>query len=187
MLAILGIFIRSEQFRAGRKSMCIHRSGWQIENLGILSSGSVTRWRGWRSGQRWRWLWSWLSASVRCRCTCWFVCPACLWILCGTILARKASVWVVLTKHSRMSFYCSHHHFMHRKLNSPLLLFSDFSARFLDQILHFLYCGMQKPSSGHFGHIQGQVHVRLFQLYPTFLPCHSSRHVGNQEEISCCF
>jgi hypothetical protein len=31
------------------------------------------------------------------------------------------------------------------------------------------------------------VHVRLFQLYPTSLPCHSRRHVEYLQGISCCF
>jgi len=69
---------------------------------------------------------------------------------------------------------------MPRKLNSSLLLFSDFGARFLN-------CGARKPTFRHFRHIQGQAHVRLFQLYPTSLPRHSRRHVENLQEISCFF
>jgi len=42
-----------------------------------------------------------------------------------------------------------------------------------------------KAFFGHFGHIQCPAHVALFQLYPTSLPCHSCRHVGNQQDISC--
>jgi len=75
---------------------------------------------------------------------------------------------------------------MPRTPNTLLLLFLDFGARFLDQILHFLYCGTHKPFFGHFGHIQCQAYVGLFQLYTTSLPCHSSRHVENLQEISCC-
>jgi len=30
------------------------------------------------------------------------------------------------------------------------------------QVLCFLCCGVRKPSFGHFGHIQGMAHVRLF-------------------------
>jgi hypothetical protein len=40
---------------------------------------------------------------------------------------------------------------------------------------------------GHFGHFQGHAHVGLFQLYPTSLPCNSSRHVENLQESSCNF
>jgi len=61
------------------------------------------------------------------------------------------------------------------------------ARRFFDQIVCFLYCGLHKLSSCHFGHIQGQADVRLFQLYLTSLLCHSSRHVENLPEISCCF
>jgi hypothetical protein len=53
---------------------------------------------------------------------------------------------------------------MARKLNHPLLLFMDLGARFLDQMLCFLHGGARKPSFGHFRHVQGQAHVRLFQL-----------------------
>jgi len=94
---------------------------------------------------------------------------------------------VFLTKHSWVSFNCRLHFCMPRKLNTPLLLFSDFGTRFLDQIFCFHNCSAQKPFFGHFGHIQDQAHVGLFQLYPTSLPCHSSRHVENLQDISCCF
>jgi len=74
---------------------------------------------------------------------------------------------------------------MPRKLNTPLPLFWDCWARCLDQGLHFFYCSARKPCLGHFGHIQGQEHVGLFQLYPISLPCHSSRYVENLQGISC--
>jgi hypothetical protein len=72
-------------------------------------------------------------------------------------------------------------------LSTPLLLFSGFAAWFLDEILCFLYWGVQKAFFGHFGHIQRQAHDGLFQLYLTSLPCHSRRHVENLQDISCCF
>jgi len=147
----------------------------------------VTGWGGWFTGQRGCWLWSRLSASVGRRCSCTFASPACLRILCGAILARKESDHFVLMKHSRVSFYHSLQHLMPRQLNTPLLLFSDLDAMFLDKILRFLYSCARKPSFHHFGRIQGQVHVTLFQQYPTSLPCHSSRHVENLREIRCCF
>jgi len=78
------------------------------------------------------------------------------------------------------------HHFMPKTLNSLLLLFSDFGAKILNQVLRFLSCGARNASLCYFGHIQCQAHVRLFQLDPTSLPCHSSRHVENLQEISCC-
>jgi hypothetical protein len=76
---------------------------------------------------------------------------------------------------------------MLRKLNTPLLLFSNLGAWFLNEIFRFLYCGVRKAFFGHFGHIQRQAHVGLFQLYLTSLPCHSCRHVETLQEISCCF
>jgi hypothetical protein len=71
-----------------------------------------------------------------------------------------------------------------RKLNTPLLFFSDLGAWFLYEIFHFLNCGVRKAFFGHFGHIQRQAHVGLFQLYPTSLPCHSCRHVEILQDIS---
>jgi len=70
--------------------------------------------------------------------------------------------------------------------HSPLLIL-DLGTRCVDEILHFLYLGAQKSSLGHFGPIQGQVHVGLFLLHPKFLPCHCSRHVEFLQEISCYF
>jgi len=151
--------------------MWIRISSWQIDHLGPLSSGTVTSWGGWRFWQRWHRLWSWLSVSVWGRCTCSFASPSCLQILWFAILARKASSCLVLTTHSRVSFYRSLQLSIPRKLNTPLLLPSVLGARFLHQELRFLYCGARKAFFGHFRHIQGQAHVGLFQLYPTSLPC----------------
>ena len=137
-------------------------------------------------GQRWRRLWSRLSVSVGRRCACSFASPSCLRILWRAILARKASSCLVLTKHSWVSFHCSLHLFIPRKLNTPLLLLSELGARIFDQEVLFLYCSARKALFGHFRYIQGQAHVGLFQLYPTYLPCHSSRQVENRQEISCC-
>jgi len=167
--------------------MWIHISCRQMDDIGTFSSGIVTGWGGMSFGQRWRRLWSRLSAWVGSRCTYCFASTVCRRILCGAILARDASGRVVLMQHSRVSFYRSLHHVMPRQLDTLLLLFSDFCPRFLHEILHFLHCGPQKPFFGHFGHIQGQEHVGLFQLYPTSLLCHSSGHVENLQEISYCF
>ena len=186
MLAILGRYIEGKWFSTGKRCRWIRISSRQIVDFKTLSCGGFTSWGGWCSGQRWHRLWSLLSALIGRRCTCSFASPTCLRIFCCAILARKASCHVVLMKHSLMSFYRSLHCFMPRKLNTPLLLFSDLSTRYLDAILRFLYCGAQKPSFGRFGHIQVQAAVRLFQLYMTSLPCHRSRHVEYLQEISCC-
>jgi len=128
-----------------------------------------------------------LSVSVGWSRTCSFASPVCLPILCGSILARKAARHVVLMKHCQVSLYRSLHLLMPRKLNIPLLLFSDFDVWFLNEIFHFLNGGMRKAFFGNFARIQHQAHVRLFQLYRTSLPCHSSRQVENLQVISCCF
>jgi len=167
--------------------MRIRISGRQIDHFSWLSPGGVTSLGGWRAGRRWSWLWSPHSASVRAMCTCFFASPACLRILGGAILARMAAGRLVMTKHCRVSLYRSVHLVMPRKLNTPLLLFSDLGVWFRSEIFRFRYCGARKAFFGHCGHIQGQAHVGLFQLYPTSLPCHSCRHVENLQDISRCF
>jgi len=149
-----------------------------------MSSGSVTGWSGWCAGGWWSQHWSPHSASGSGRCTCSFSSPSCLGILCRAILARKAAGRLVMTKHCRVSWYRSLHLLMPRKLNTPLLLFPDPGEWLVNKIFCFLYCGARKAFFHHFGHIQCQVHVGLFQLYPTSLPCHSCRHVENLQDIS---
>jgi len=183
---VLGILIIE---KSCKEKCCIriHVSGRQIDDWRRLYSGSVSSWGGWHAGQWWSRLWSRLSALFGWRCTCSFVSPACLRILCGAIVARKAAGRLVLTKHCRVSVYRSLHIFVHRKLNTPLLLFLDLGTWFLNEVFRFLDCGMRKALFGDLGHIQCQVHVGLFQLYLTPLPCHSCRHVENLQDISCCF
>jgi hypothetical protein len=164
--------------------MQIRISGRQSDNFRRLSCGSVTGWGGYCAGRRWSRLWGPHSASGRGKCTCSFVSPACLQLLCGAILARKAARHLVMTKHSWVSLYRSLHLFMPRKLNTPLLLCSDLGAWFHSEIFCFLYCGARKAFFGHFGHILCQALVGLFQLYPTSLPCHSCRHVENLKDVS---
>jgi len=164
--------------------MRISISGRQIDHFTRLRSGDVTGWGGWRARRRWSQLWSPHSASGGGRCTCSFTSPACLRILCGAIVARKAAGWLVMTKHCRVSLYRSLHLFMPRKLNTLLLFISDLGTWFLNEIFRFLYSGAREAFFGHFGHIQRQAHVGLFQLYPTSLPCHSCRHVENLQDIS---
>jgi len=134
----------------------------------------------------WRRLWCRLSELLWWRCTRAFPSPACLGILCCAIMARKAAVGLIFLKRSWVSFHHTSHSVIPRKLISPLLLLSDFGPSILDLEMSLLYCGARKPSSGHFGHFQGQAHVRLFYSYLTSLPCHSCRHVENQLEVSCC-
>jgi len=170
--------------------MWMRISGRQVDNFEMLTSGSITGRGGLCSRQSWNrlWsrLWSLLSVLVGRRCTCSFASPGCLKVFYSAIWARNVSGRVLWTKHSRVSLYRSHHLSMPRNLNTPRLDFSDLGTRFLDQVLHFLYCGARKPSFGHFGHVQGQAHVRLFQQYTTSLPCHCSRHVEYIQEIRCC-
>ena len=184
---LLGIRIIIEKFRTRNSCMRIRICGRQIDDLRRLSSRSITGWGRWRARQRWSRLWSQLSALDGWRCTCSSGSPECLQILCGPIVARKAAGRLVLMKHCRVSLYRSLHLYMPRKLNTPLLLFLDLSGWFLNEIMCFLYCGARKAFFGHFGHIQCQAHVGLFQLYPTSLPCHSCRHVENLQDISWCF
>jgi len=187
-----GHCIKCKKRSAGMRTMWIHISGGQNDNLGRLSSGIVTGWRSWcsgrwwRSSQRWRQLCSRRSASVGWRFTCFFASPACLQILCSGIVAMKASIHLILTKHGQVCFYRSLQLSMHLKHNATLPLSAEPSAKSPDQILRVLNCGVRKPAFGHIGHVQGEAHVGLFQLYPTSLPCHSSRHVENLQEIGCC-
>jgi len=128
------------------------------------------------------------AVSVGCREVHLVLCVSSVWGFFGVaIVARKASGRVVLTKHSRVSFYHSLLLLMPRKLNTQLLLFLDLGARFLEQILRFLSCGAHKPLFSHFGYVPGQVLVELYQVYTISLPCHRSRHDDNLQEISCCF
>jgi len=154
--------------------MRIRISRGQIDDLKRSNFRSVSHWGGWRAGQGRSRLWSPLSASVWRRCTCSFASPACLRILCDAILAWKAAGRLVLTKHCWVSFNRSLHLVVPRKLNTPLLLFSDLGAWFHTEIFRLLDCGARNAIFGHVSHIEGQAHVGLFQLYPTSLPCHSS-------------
>jgi hypothetical protein len=52
------------------------------------------------------------------------------------------SVGSILMKRGKVSFYRSLHLVLSSTLNIMLLLFSDFGARLLDQLLHFFYYGM---------------------------------------------
>ena len=159
----------------GKRTMYIHICGWRTFCFGARF---VIRWHRWQFGPRWR--------RFRWWCTLAFAPPACLWILCGVILAMKEAVGLIVTNHCRVSCDRSLHHVMPGKLDTPLLLFSDFDARCLDWLSLLLHSGAWKPFFGHFGHMQGKTHVWLFKLYLTWLSCHSSWHVENLQESSCC-
>jgi len=130
-----------EEFRTGKSSIRIRIAGRQIDDFRQLSSGWVTGWGRWCARQTSSRLSSPHSASGAGRCTCFFASPACLRIGCGAILSRKAAGRVVMTKHCRVSLYCSLHLFMPRKLNTTLLLFSDLAGWFLSEIFRFVNCG----------------------------------------------
>jgi len=182
MLAILGKCIIIETLRVGRWSVNICISRWHSFDFKHWSARIVTGWRRRHrsySGRRWCWL-GW-------RCTPAIAPPACQGILHCTISAWKAAISQVFMNNSRVSFNRSLHLLMVWKNNTPLLLFSDISARFLDEILRFLNYSAWKPSFDHFRLIQGEAHVGLFYLYLTSLPCHTNWHVENLQEISCGF
>jgi len=112
--------------------------------------------------QRWHPFWCPISVLDWWRCTCSFMLPAFLQILCCVILERQAAAHVDFLYHSRVSLYRSLHVSMPWKLNSPHCLVTDSAAWFVGQVLALLYCGAWKPSFGHFGHIPGKAHARLF-------------------------
>ena len=184
---MLAILIMVEKFRTGKRCMRIRISDQEIDDLGMLSSGSVAGWGGWRARQRLSRLYSPLSASVGWWCTWFFASPACLRFVCGAFLARKAARCLGLTKHSWLSLYLSLHIVMPRKLNTPLLPFSDLGVWFLIEIFRCLHCGARTAFFCQFRHIQRRAHVGMFQLYPTSLPCHSRSPVETLQDISCCF
>jgi len=103
------------------------------------------------------------------------------------ILARKTAIHLIFPNHGQVSVYRSVHLVMPGSHNTPLLLLSNLGSWFLDSLLRFCNCGVQKPCFSHFGHIQGKTHVGQSKLYPTSLSCHSSWHGENLQEISCCF
>jgi len=138
-------------------------------------------------------VWTWrrfcclLSLSVWLRCSHSSAPPPYLRSLCCAIWASKATVCVILQKHCWVSCYPSRHLSMSEKLNSLSCYFLYFCVMGLHIMMCFLYCSMSTTLFGWFGHVQGKVHVRLYLLYPTSLPCHSGRHVENIQEISWFF
>jgi len=182
MLAILGQSIASKKFSRGKGCMSIWISAQHSDNLGMLSSGTVTSWGDGRIGQ----MWCRQSASVRWRCACFFDPPLCMRILCCAIVERKASGRLVLTRHSQVSICRCPHLFMPRKPNTLLLVLSDLGTRLFHQELCLFYCGERKAFFSHFCHIQSWAHVGLFKLYPTSWTCHGGIHVENLQGISWC-
>ena len=152
---------------------------------GTLSCGIVAGLDGWRATQRWHSICSGLFTSVRWWCTHSYASPPCQGIHCGAMLATNTPGYVLLTKHRWVPFYGSFHLYMPRKLKSVLSLLWALRSRLLDQLIHFLYCPIQKLFFGHFDHIQCPAHVQKCHLYLTSLPCHRWRHVEKLPEISC--
>jgi hypothetical protein len=108
-------------------------------------------------------------------------------ILGCDILGRKGAGRLVLKKHCRVSLYRSLHLIMPRKLNTPLLVFSELGAWFVNKIFRLLSCAARNAFFGHCGQIQPQANARLFQLYLTSAPWHSCRYVENLQDITCYF
>jgi hypothetical protein len=179
VLPILGKSLKIENLSTGKRSMYIDISGWHTFCFGCFTSLTDSRWHRWCSGPTWHWSW-W-------RCTRGFASPACLWIHCRAILGKKSAGRLILTNHCQVPLQCNLQIVMPGKQNTSPQLCSDFGKRFLNWLMHFLYSGLQKPFFGHFGHIAGKTHVGLFKVYPTSLFCHSSCHVENVQDISCCF
>jgi len=156
-LAILGKCTMIEQLSVGMRSMYRRISGWHTGDYESFSSLIVTgrcRWHRWR----WGWRLCWFGR----RCIDAFAPPVCLRILCCDILAMKPAVRKIFKNHSRVSFYRSLHHLVIWKHRTPLVLFLDIGASFVEEILHFLNCGMRKASFGYCGPLQGKAHVGLF-------------------------
>jgi len=129
-LAILGICIMTEKLSVGMWRMYIHTPGWHTIYFITFISVSVTWCRRRHAGWRWR-------SGRRCRrfwwgCTSSFAPPACLRILSFAILAFKAAIRMIFINHCRVSLCRSLHRLVPRNLNSSLLLFLDFGAKFLN-------------------------------------------------------
>jgi len=156
-LAILRKCIMIEQLEVGMWSPYIHISGWHTIHFGYFSSLIVTGWRWWH-----RWHDGRRECRFGWRCTCAFAPHSCPWILCWATVSRNAAVREMIMNHSRVSFYRSLHLVMLWSHNTRLLLFSDFGARFHDEILPFLNRSAWNPSCGHVSHVHGKAHVGLF-------------------------
>jgi hypothetical protein len=61
-----------------------------------------------------------------------FAPPAWLWIFCGASWAKKVAICLIFANDWQVSFDCSLHHVMPGKVNTRVLLFSDFGPKFLD-------------------------------------------------------
>ena len=121
------------------------------------------------------------------RCASSFAPPACLLILCCAILECKAAGSLIFINHCRMSFYCSLHLFMPRKLNSSLLLFSDFGRSFLTSCCVSSTAVYQNRPLAILAIFKAR---RMSDCSScTRPPClaRSSRHIENLQQISCCF
>jgi len=120
------------------------------------------------------------------RCTC----PLCLQRVCGFFAApfgEEGAGHFGYDEVCRVSLYRSLHLCMPRKLNTPLLLFSDLGAWFLNEIFRFLYCGARKAFLAILAIFNGR---RMSDCSScTRPPCLAivARHVENLQDISQCF
>jgi len=126
--------------------MYIQISGWHSFDFRSVCSLIDTGWQRWHCGRTWCQLWCRLSESVMLRCNRAFAAPLCLRILCCVSGARQDTLLLSFTKNSEVYFRPNLQILMLRKLNSPCLLFLDISTSLYDQVLHFLYCCVQKLS-----------------------------------------
>jgi len=101
--------------------MCICISQWHIVDVGTSSSLSISGWCKWRSGERWLRFGCRMAVSVKWSYIHSVAPPVCLQIFCHAILVRKAAMCEAFMNHSWVSFHCSLHLSVPRKLNSHFL------------------------------------------------------------------
>jgi len=174
-------------FRTGKRCIWIRISDRQIHHLGSLSCWSATRWGGCRVGQRCNLLWSRLTTSVRLRCPCSYVCPPSQQILSGAIWAGRTAAPVCFDEALPGVFLSQPTPRYAKETQHPASALLAHRAVDYEWFMPFLQCAVQKAIFGHFVHIQRQAHDWLFTVYTTYLPCYTSRHVKNLQDISCCF
>jgi len=117
-------------------------------------------------------------------CGCWVEVHMCLWVYSAVANSLrshfgKVGVWISgfdeplpgIIPITTFTFLKP------SKLMCQFLLFSDVSVRFLDQIFHFLNCSEGNPFFCHLAIFKARQMSDCLQLYQTFLPRHSSRHV----------
>jgi hypothetical protein len=106
-----------------------HTAGRHTIHFITFVSISVRWWRRWLSGRKWAP--GQKCRRFECRCGGSFAPPSCLRILSYTILAWNGARCMIFVNHCPVSFYHCLQVLLPMILNSLLLQFSDFSARFL--------------------------------------------------------